>query len=269
MAKAQFTYLFIGIETPDPKLLALTQKRQNLIGDPLDKIQQIRDHGLHVSAGFILGFDGEERAVFATQRAFLEASGIAVAIISLLEAIPNTQLSRRLEQEGRLVRARDHYRNTPVSGLNFVPKGAMTKREYLREYGRLLREVYEPERAFARSLRGVLAMRAPVRLRSVVYYRTYLPTFLRLLYHIGIKGRGFRRAFWRSLFTVLIKNPGAIEGFYFDAMYLYHLHPFAEHVAREASRYAASTNVDDILDEIIPPSPPSPHPESALRVQLT
>ena len=269
MSKAGFTYLFIGIETPDPKLLALTQKRQNMVGNPLDKLQRIRDHGLHVSAGFILGFDGEEPDVFESQRAFLEASGIAVAIISLLEAIPNTQLSRRLEQEGRLVRARDHYRNTPVSGLNFIPKGQMSKRRYLREYGRLLQEVFRPGRAFERSLRGVLAMRVPLRLRSFSYYRTYLPTFVRLIYHIGIRGRGFRRAFWRSLLTVLIKNPGAIEGFYFDAMYIYHLHPFAEHVAREASRYAASTDVDDILDDIAPPSTASRLAESGLKVQLT
>jgi hypothetical protein len=219
-----------------------------------------------VSAGFILGFDGEERQVFDTQRAFVEASGIAVAVISLLEAIPNTQLSRRLEHEGRLVHARDSYRITPVSGLNFIPKGQLTKREYLAEYGRLVREVYLPEGAFARSLRGLLAMRAPMRLRSLSFYRTYLPIFCRLLYHVGIKGRGFRRAFWRSLLTVLVKNPGAIEGFCFDALHIYHLHPFAEHVAREAARYAASPNAGDVLDEVISLTGSPTRSESVLKV---
>jgi radical SAM superfamily enzyme YgiQ (UPF0313 family) len=268
MSRAQFTYVFVGIETPDPKLLAITQKRQNLIGDPLEKLQQIRDYGIYVSAGFILGFDGEDRRVFETQGEFLEASGIAVAIISLLEAIPNTQLSRRLHEEGRLVPTRAHYRNTPISGINFIPKGVISKREYLAEYATFLRHVYQPARAFARSRRGLMAVRAPVRVRPFSFYRTYLPTFLRLLYHVGIKARGFRVAFWRTLFTVLVKNPGAIDGFYFDAVYLYHLHPFAEHVAREAMKYAAAPDEEGFLDEIIPPGPAPRRLQTVARAQV-
>src|SRR5205085_1710706 len=89
MAKAKLAYVFIGLETPDPKLLALTQKRQNLLGNPLEKVQRIRDEGMHVIGGLIVGFDGEDASVFETQRAFIEASGIGVAIVGLLGAIPH------------------------------------------------------------------------------------------------------------------------------------------------------------------------------------
>ncbi|HEV8726250.1 MAG TPA: radical SAM protein [Candidatus Binatia bacterium] len=62
MVHAGFFHVFIGIETPDPKLLKTTQKMQNIPGDSLEKLARIRRHGLHVTAGFIVGFDGEERA---------------------------------------------------------------------------------------------------------------------------------------------------------------------------------------------------------------
>jgi radical SAM superfamily enzyme YgiQ (UPF0313 family) len=268
MAKAQLGYVFIGLETPDPKLLALTQKRQNLLGDPLEKIQLIRDHGLHVIGGFILGFDGEDQHVFETQRAFIEASGIGVSIVGLLGAIPHTQLSRRLEKEGRLLPNLEQFTINSFDGLNFIPKGTITKREYLEHYARLVREIYLPDKAFARSARGLLAMRRPRRSRPWAFYRTYLPAFFRLLYHLGIKSRGFRRPFWRSLITVAVKNPNAIDAFFFDALFLYHLHPFAEHIVRALSRYVASPDAGDVLDEAVPPTTASPRPDALLKVHV-
>ncbi len=268
MQRAQFLFVFIGIETPDPKLLAMTQKRQNLLGEPLEKLQRIRDHGVHVLAGFILGFDGEDRHVFETQRTFIEASGIGVAIINLLTAIPNTQLSRRLAHEGRLLPGLDRYAHSSFEGINFIPNGEITKREYLEQYGRLVREVYQPEKAFARSLRGLLATRSTRRRRSWSVYRTYLPAFCRMIYHLGIKTRGLRRAFWRTLLTVLWRNPRAIDGFFFDAVLLYHLHPFADHVEREMTRCTTFPPSGDVLDETAAPTP-APRAEGVLKVQLT
>ncbi len=103
MVQAGFFHVFIGIETPDPKLLKATQKMQNIPGDSLEKLARIRRHGLHVTAGFIVGFDGEEQGVFEAQRKFIQASGIGVAMVGLLQAIPHTQLARRLKAEGRLL----------------------------------------------------------------------------------------------------------------------------------------------------------------------
>ncbi len=84
--EAGFFHVFIGIETPDPKLLKTTQKMQNIPGSPLEKLARIRRHGLHVTAGFIVGFDGEDRGVFEAQRKFIQASGIGVAMVGLLQA---------------------------------------------------------------------------------------------------------------------------------------------------------------------------------------
>jgi radical SAM superfamily enzyme YgiQ (UPF0313 family) len=256
MAKAKLGYVFIGFETPDPKLLALTQKRQNLLGDPLEKVRRIRERGLHVVGGFILGFDGEDASVFETQRAFIDASGVAVAIIGLLGAVPRTQLWRRLAAEGRLLPDLEQFTINSFDGLNFIPRGGMTKREYLERYGRFVQEMYQPDTAFARSLRGLLATRRPRHRRPWSFHRTYVPAFVRLVYHLGIKTRGFRRPFWRTLLTVAVKNPNAIDGFFFDALFLYHLHAFSQHIGEVLSRYLAAPSPVDVLDEMAAPAPP-------------
>ena len=268
MAKAQLGYVFIGLETPDPKLLAFTQKRQNLLGDPVEKIRLIRAHGLHVIGGFILGFDGEDARVFETQRTFIEASGIGVSIVGLLGAIPHTQLSRRLEQEGRLLRSLEQFTINSFDGLNFIPKGTITKRQYLEQYAKLVKAIYRPDTAFARSTRGLLAMRRARRRRPWAFYRTYLPAFFRLVYHLGVRSRGFRRPFWRALVTLAVKNPNAIDAFFFDAFFLYHLHPFAEHIERALTRYLASPDAGDVLDEVAPGAPPSTRVDVPLTIHV-
>ena len=59
MVKANFFYVFIGIESPSPKSLAEAKKFQNLRRDPLESIRFIQSQGLWVTAGFIIGFDSD------------------------------------------------------------------------------------------------------------------------------------------------------------------------------------------------------------------
>ena len=270
MERAGLSLVFIGIETPDPALLKLMQKRQNLVGEsnPLEKLQRIRNHGVHIIAGLVLGFDGEDEQVFDAQRAFIDASGIGVPIVNLLSAIPHTQLSRRLTKEGRLLGSVGKSFISSFEGINFIPRGSLTKRKYLEEYARLMREIFEPRTAFARSLRGLMAARFPRRKHSWAFYRLYTPAFFRLLYHMGSRAREFRRPFWRTLLSVAFRKPTAIDAFFFDAMFLYHLHPFAEHLAQELSRYVASPADGDVLDECLRTVVASPSAPVPISVQL-
>jgi len=252
MAQAHFLHVFIGIETPDPKLLKTTLKVQNIPGNPLDKVRKIREHGIHIMAGFIVGFDGETRGVFEAQRAFIQASGIGIAMLGLLEAIPHTQLSRRLQQEGRLLEKTILQGINTVESLNFIPKGEMTKREYLQRYGELVQELYSPQAFFERILPALLTLRSPISLRAMVrQWRRSLPTLLRLLYHLGLKAKGGRRYFWKTFFHVRWKNPGALQALGHDCIYFHHLHQHADYVQRTLASYLASPAPDDVLDEVI------------------
>src|SRR5258708_18887457 len=117
MCQAGFFHVFIGIETPDPKLLKTTQKMQNISGSPLAKLARVRRHGLHVTAGFIVGFDGAERGVFDAQLQFIPACGIGVAMVRLLQAAPHSQLSRPLNAAARLLDTLSSTRNHTLDGV--------------------------------------------------------------------------------------------------------------------------------------------------------
>jgi radical SAM superfamily enzyme YgiQ (UPF0313 family) len=252
MREAGFFHVFIGIETPDPKLLKTTQKMQNIPGSPLEKLARIRRHGLHVTAGFIVGFDGEERDVFETQRKFIQASGIGVAMVGLLQAIPHTQLSRRLKAEGRLLESLSSTGNHTVEGINFVPKGEMTKREYLENYRALVHELYRPEAYFARTLPALLELQAKAPLAAVWRHGTKLITVLsKESYYFGVRAPGIRSYFWWALCQILWKRPGALEAFVFDCAVFHHLHQHADYIQSELAEYLSAPAPDDVLDEVV------------------
>jgi radical SAM superfamily enzyme YgiQ (UPF0313 family) len=252
MSRAGFFQVFIGIETPDPKLLKSTQKMQNIPGDPLAKLQKIRRHGLHVSAGFIVGFDGEERGVFEAQRQFIQASGIGVAMVGLLQAIPHTQLARRLKAEGRLLETIGSTGNHTVEGVNFIPKGEMTKREYLANYRDLVREIYQPEAYFARMLPALLSLEAKAPLGAVRRHGTKLLAVLsRESFYFGLRAKAVRFYFWKALCQILWKRPAALESFVFDCAVFHHLYLHAEYIQRALAAYLAEPHPDDVLDQVV------------------
>ncbi len=252
MCQAGFFHVFIGIETPDPKLLKTTQKMQNVPGSPLEKLARIRRHGLHVTAGFIVGFDGEERGVFEAQRNFIQASGIGVAMIGLLQAIPHTQLARRLKAEGRLLGALSSTGNHTVEGINFIPKGEMTRREYLENYRELVREVYQPEAYFARTLPALLELQAKAPLGAVRRHGAkLLAVLLKESYYFGLRTKAFRFYFWPALLQILWKRPAALESFVFDCAVFHHLHQHADYIQGELAKYLSTPHADDALDAVV------------------
>ena len=127
MARANFIFVFVGIETPDPVLLKAAKKHHNATAEPLERLGTIREHGIHIVASFLMGFDGETRSVFDRQLAFTEASGIGVMIPCLMQAVPNTQLSRRMADEGRLLPKQDVAMNITLEGLELCPQGRTYK----------------------------------------------------------------------------------------------------------------------------------------------
>lgn len=145
---ASFTWVFIGIESPDAETLRKTSKTQNLHEDTLTAVRRIYAYGIDILAGFIIGFDTDTPATFDLQFRFIRDSGIQAAMVGLLTALPRTPLHARLQREGRLLPEADHTDNTRI-GTNIIPKN-MSYSEmvdgYIRLYQRLLSDRVIAER---------------------------------------------------------------------------------------------------------------------------
>jgi radical SAM superfamily enzyme YgiQ (UPF0313 family) len=147
MREAHFTRVFLGIETPVEESLKETTKFQNLRKDLLESVKLIQSQGIEVMAGFIVGFDNDPPDVFERQIQFIRDAAIPLSMVGLLSALPNTQLWRRLEAEGRLLR--ESLGSNTLRDLNFIPK--MDVEDLLDGYRRIIQTIYNPREYFERA----------------------------------------------------------------------------------------------------------------------
>jgi hypothetical protein len=172
-------------------------------------------------------------------------------MVGLLQALPHTQLSRRLSREGRLIAGTPAEGVHTITGINFIPRGELTKRQYLENYRRLLKDVFKPAAYFARVLPGYLRLRSRLRLAALRRHGwDFARVFLRECYHLGIKDPTMRAHFWKALLRVIVKNPAALEAFVFDCAVFHHLNLHAAYVDRTLSRRLAEPSPGDILDVV-------------------
>ncbi len=143
MVDAGFNGVFLGIETPNPKALAITKKPQNISTREqdylLNAVRKIQRRGMQVMGGFILGLDGDDEQVFGAQIQFIQDAGIPMALVGLLTALQGTDLYHRLQSEGRLL---DVPVGTSTTALNFVPQ--MDPGTLIEGYLRVISTVYDP-----------------------------------------------------------------------------------------------------------------------------
>src|SRR5215212_1524496 len=144
MNEANFVGVFVGIESPDPETLRLASKKQNTRRSIPDSIHRIYGAGMFVTAGFIVGFDNEKGAIADAMAQLIQDAAIPVAMVGLLYALPNTQLTRRLEHEGRLHPLPEFLPKEDMctQGLNFDTK--RPRRDILQDYRDVLEKIYDP-----------------------------------------------------------------------------------------------------------------------------
>jgi len=147
MVEAGLDTVFIGIETPITETLSLTQKQQNTRADIHESVRTIQMKGIEVMGGFIVGFDSDPENIFDLQIDFIQKAGIPLAMIGTMVALPNTQLHRRLEREGRILGETDG-NNTHSLELNFIPR--MPREKLMEGYKRVISTIYEPHNYFER-----------------------------------------------------------------------------------------------------------------------
>lgn len=117
MADANFSTLFIGIESTNLDSLKETRKRQNTRGDLADECRTIASYGLSVIGSLIVGFDNDSTGIFDAQFRFVQDALIPIPRLNVLRANSGTDLYDRLRAEGRLIDLKRTFPGDPLVGL--------------------------------------------------------------------------------------------------------------------------------------------------------
>lgn len=200
MRDAGFHRVFIGIETPVEESLKEAQKSQNR-GNLLESVQRIQSYGMEVMAGFIVGFDNDPEDIFQRQIDFIRKSAIPLAMVGLLNALPDTQLWKRLEREGRLLGEASG--NNTVCTFNF--KTRMDPAILIQGYQTIMRTIYSPREYYQRALDS---MKRTAKQFSVPEHQDFangIASLTRILLKLGVVDRE-RKEFWRFLSHTLLRH---------------------------------------------------------------
>jgi radical SAM superfamily enzyme YgiQ (UPF0313 family) len=203
MRRANFEWVFIGIESPSEASLKETKKVQNLKGSLLEKIYKIYEGGVDIMAGFIVGFDSDDTTIFDRQVRFIEASGIIIAMAGILTALPRTPLYTRLKEAGRL---RDFENTDQTRALTNIIPLQMSYDELTKGYIELHRRLSSDRSIYHRIANKVRFLKQPY-VYSELEWSLKLTYVTRILVY-GILAGGPKRIYYfiRSLLLAL-KNP--------------------------------------------------------------
>ena len=253
MKDTNFFGIFVGIESPDPETLVQMKKKQNTKRNIAECIHKIYGYGMFVTAGFIVGFDTEKVSMGQAMIDFVEETNIPVCMVGLLYALPGTQLTRRLEKEGRLHKGHDLMRTEEAGdqctlGCNFETKRPL--RDILVDYKNVLQHVFDPGAYAGRLTRLALMLDRSDRRHDLpagdIRGRLKGLEGVRRILHVLPE---VREPFWNAFVEVAKVNPDALR-YIVMLMALYtHLGPFSKNVIREIDlRIAQLDEADRQLD---------------------
>jgi len=233
MVKANFFYVFLGIESPSKESLVEAKKFQNLALEPLDAVQLLHRRGLWVTGGFILGFDSDTEDIFAQQIQFIERAAIPWAMTGFLHAVPRTPLHDRMKKEGRLIESRgDSNDFTPPNFHTALPPAVL-----LRGFQKTIASIYDPAKFYERAWRSLRSWQSrncqrPARQPTL---GSIIKIVLRSIWHQGLRS-SYRGAYWKYFFQIIARYPLNRAKLWLGATILisgHHFIPYAQEVVRQ------------------------------------
>ena len=267
MREAGFFALFTGIETPDEETLVHMQKKQNTRRGIGDSVHRINEAGIYVVAGFVVGFDTEAGSVARSMIDCIRETSVPTATVSLLTALPNTQLTRRLGRENRLL---DQFRRTMTesgdmctAGLNF--ETLRPRREIMTDYRDVVAQTYHPTEFFYR-VRTLSEHLKPARLKRKLHLRNALReaiAFARLSAIMTFKYPELRREFWFTVSYAARRNIATVEAVVRNISHYVYLYPFSQYLVRTVEERLADLDAGKWMAQ-----PASPARETAPTPEL-
>ncbi|MDZ7722627.1 MAG: B12-binding domain-containing radical SAM protein [candidate division KSB1 bacterium] len=215
MRDVDFRYVFIGIETPEESALIMANKNENINKSTSAVVKTISSYGMIVNAGFIIGFDQESNQIADNMIRCIQDSGISMAMLGLLYALPNTRLSKRLMNQGRLFEYSSAEKENQIlidqttTGLNFMTD--RPRLNILNDYLCIEKFIYDPENYFDRVTTTAFQLEWIPKFKPGFF--RWLKTgmaFIKVSLKLG-KDRQTAWSYYKMLFRVLLKNARAIE----------------------------------------------------------
>jgi radical SAM superfamily enzyme YgiQ (UPF0313 family) len=232
MRLANFTTIFIGIESPRPASLQETRKTQNMREDMMTAVHRIQRAGIEVMAGMIVGFDHDDPTIFEEQFRFIQDARIPISMTGMLNAVPRTPLYQRLQDAGRLVA--EHVGDQFVF-TNVIPQG-MSRLELYRGYKQLLHRLYDYRNYRERAMALILNQGAVIR-SQLLASRKDLAIFLRLVWACVVRASPRRAAMTlRLMLETMLRRPRAFRQAATLALVHKHLYEYVEDISRQLDR---------------------------------
>jgi radical SAM superfamily enzyme YgiQ (UPF0313 family) len=221
MVTAGFDSVFVGIESPDEASLTECHKDQNKNRNLLESVERIHHSGLQVMGGFIVGFDNDMPSIFQRQIDFIQKSGIATAMVGILQAIPGTRLFNRLQKESRVL---EKFTGDNVDGTtNIIPRMGMEK--LLDGYQSIMKQIYAPKNYYKR-VRTLLRELKEPEIYQPLNIQRFLSIF-RSAFRLGVLGKE-RFQYWQLMLWTLIRKPRLIPVAITLSIYGYHYRKVCE-----------------------------------------
>ncbi len=202
MVRANFFYVFLGIESPSKESLQEVKKLQNLAMDPVTCIDVIHQKGLWVTGGFIVGFDSDTEGIFEQQVKFIERTAIPWALINFLHALPRTALYDRMQHEGRILESRGSSSDgTPPNFRTLMERDVL-----LRGFGSTVAAIYDAEKFYARAWRSLENWKSkpcqhPAQQPTVTVFAQILA---RSIWRQGLRS-SYRKAYWKFFLKIFTR----------------------------------------------------------------
>lgn len=186
MVKANFFFVFIGLESPSKESLTAAKK--------------------WVCGGFILGFDSDTEDIFEQQKDFIERAAIPWAMVGFLQAPPTTPLYDRMLKQGRLLEESTTSNFDPPNFKTILPLPVL-----LRGFRDTLVSLYSPRAFYNRAYRSLMYWKVAKQQKATQYPLLYkerrglvpiVGTVIRSIFHQGICS-SYRKAYWTFLMRLL------------------------------------------------------------------
>ncbi len=229
MRQANFTTIFVGIESPRAASLQETHKTQNLRESILDSVHRIQRAGMEVMAGMIVGFDHDDPSIFEEQFRFIQDARIPVSMTGMLNAVPKTPLYERLKEAGRLIAESvgDQFVFT-----NIVPQG-MSRVQLYEGYKTLLQRLYSYRNYRRRVMQLILNKGTQIETRLLAGGQD-LRILLRVLWHCMLRATPQRA--WLTLSLMIetaLRRPRALRDAVTFALIHKHLYEYMRDTCKQ------------------------------------